>query len=57
MFDIKAYSFILCFLDFNPEDYNLQRVPVEIFENSGARKDNRFKYIEVRTFFHVLYFR
>ena len=46
--------YIHYFLDFRPEEYDLKRVDVEVFENVTTRNNKRYSFIDVRAYFYSM---
>ena len=44
--------YIHYFLDFRPEEYDLKRVDVEVFENVTTQNNKRYSFIDVRAYFY-----
>ena len=42
------------FLDFRPEEYDLKRVDVEVFENVTTQNSKRYSFIDVRAYFYSM---
>ena len=45
---------IFYFLDFRPEEYDLKRVDVEVFENVTTQNNKRYSFIDVRAYFYSM---
>ena len=46
--------YIHYFLDFRPEEYDLKRVDVEVFENVTTQNNKRYSFIDVRAYFYSM---
>ena len=46
------YGICIFFLDFRPEEYDLKRVEVEVFENVTTQNNKRYSFIDVRAYFY-----